>query len=304
VPRQASLLDALVPVVALIGFIALSVYLFGIDATEGPLQVSIMAAMVVAGLVAHKNGYGYTQLGDAAIGGISTAMGAIFILLAVGALIGTWNMSGTIPTIVDYGIRVLEPAWFYAAVAIICAVTGAITGSSWTTAGTLGVAFVGTAKIIGVDPTIAAGAVISGGYFGDKMSPLSETTILTPTLVGGLTTGQHIRAMVWSVGPSFGLALLIFLVISLREDVSASTTQLDAARATLEQTFNISIVNLLPLVVLVAFSLKKFPAFLSIFLTALFSGVLATVTQHDLVIKFADDPSLNTPMALVNGIYA
>ena len=106
-PRQPSMLDAVAPVIALIALIALSVYLFGIDSTEGPLQVSIMGAMVVAGLIAHKNGYGYTQLGEAAIGGISTAMGAIFILLAVGALIGTWNMSGTIPTIVDYGIRVL-----------------------------------------------------------------------------------------------------------------------------------------------------------------------------------------------------
>jgi NhaC family Na+:H+ antiporter len=303
-PQPPSLLDALIPVIALIALIAVSVYLFGIDATNGPLQVSILAAMVVAGLVAHKNGYAYAQLGEAAVGGISTAMGAIFILLAVGALIGTWNMSGTIPTIVDYGIRVLDPAWFYVAIAVICAVTGAITGSSWTTAGTLGVAFVGTAQIIGVDPTIAAGAVISGAYFGDKMSPLSETTILTPTLVGGLTTGQHIRAMVWTTGPSFALAAAIFLVISLTEDPTSTSSDLDAARATLEQTFNISIINLLPLVVLIAFSIIKYPAFLSIFLTALFSGVLATFTQRDLVLAFAADPDLSTPLALAKGIYS
>ena len=112
-------------------------------------------------------------------------MGAIFILLAVGALIGTWNMAGTIPTIVDYGLRLLNPNWFYPLVVVICAVTGSVTGSSWTTAGTLGVAFVGIAQVMGLSPEITAGAVISGGYFGDKMSPLSETTILVPSLVGG-----------------------------------------------------------------------------------------------------------------------
>src|SRR5215204_5364132 len=174
-PRPPSMLDAVTPVVALIGFIALSVYLFGLDATNGALQVGLFTAMTIAGVIAHKNGHSYVALSNAIIGGISSAMGAIFILLAVGALIGTWNMSGTIPSIVDYGIRLLDPAWFYAAVAVICAVTGSITGSSWTTAGTLGVAFVGMAHIMGVSPEITARAVISGGYFGDKMSPLSET---------------------------------------------------------------------------------------------------------------------------------
>jgi Na+:H+ antiporter, NhaC family len=301
--RPPSLLDALIPVVALIGLIALSVYLFGLDATSGPLQVAIFTAMVVAGLIAHKNGLSYPALGTAIIGGISSAMGAIFILLAVGALIGTWNMSGTIPTIVDYGLRILDPSWFYAAVAIICAVTGAVTGSSWTTAGTLGVAFVGIGHILGVSPEITAGAVISGAYFGDKMSPLSETTILTPSLVGDETTGQHIRAMIWTTGPSIVLALLIFLVISLRENVTSTTSQVDAARATLGQEFNISAINLLPLVVLIGFSVIKFPAFLSIFLTALFSGVLAAFTQHDLVVKFANDPDLNTVTASIKAIF-
>jgi len=302
--RPPSLLDALIPVVALIALIALSVYLFGLDATSGPLQIAIFTAMVVAGLIAHKNGLNYVVLGDAIIGGVSSALGAIFILLAVGALIGTWNMAGTIPTIVDYGIRVLDPAWFYVAVAIICAVTGSVTGSSWTTAGTLGVAFVGIAHILGVSPEITAGAVISGSYFGDKMSPLSETTILTPSLVGGVTTGEHIRGMLWTTGPSFVIALVIFLGISLSENPSASSVDISAAQATLQQSFNISAINLLPLVILIGFSLIKFPAFLSIYLTALFSGILATITQHDNVIQFANDPSLSSPAALIKGIYA
>ena len=151
-PRPPSTLDAVIPVLSLIGLVALSVYLFGLDSFGGPLQVAILTAMVIAGLIAHKNGYSYPVLGDAIIGGISTALGAIFILLAVGALIGTWNMAGTIPTIVDLGLRILDPSWFYVAVAVICAATGAVTGSSWTTAGTLGVAFVGIAQVMGLSP--------------------------------------------------------------------------------------------------------------------------------------------------------
>ncbi len=184
------MLDALIPVVSLIGLIALSVYLFGLDSTNGAFQVAIFTAMSIAGLIAHKNGYSYPEIGNAVIGGISSAMGAIFILLAVGALIGTWNMAGTIPTIVDYGLRILNPSWFYLAVVVICAVTGSITGSSWTTSGTLGVAFVGIGKVMGLSPEITAGAVISGGYFGDKVSPLSETTILVPTLGRWAHDGQ------------------------------------------------------------------------------------------------------------------
>ena len=123
-------------------------------------------------------------------------MSAIFILLAVGALIGTWNMAGTIPTVVDYGIRLVSPTWFYVTTAVICALVGMVTGSSWTTAGTLGVAFIGMAKVLGLPEAVAAGSVICGAYFGDKMTPLSETTILVPQLVGrGLTTGRHIKNM-------------------------------------------------------------------------------------------------------------
>ena len=104
----------------------------------------------------------------------------MFILLAVGALIGAWNMSGTIPTVVYYGVGLLKEEWFYAATAIICGLVGLAIGSSWTTAATLGVAFVALAPLVGADPVIAAGAVISGAYFGDKMTPISETTVLVP----------------------------------------------------------------------------------------------------------------------------
>jgi Na+:H+ antiporter, NhaC family len=301
--RPPSLVDALIPVIVLITLLVLSIVIFGIDSFEGPLQVSLLMSAVVAGLIAMKNGHTSARIRDAAIGGVSSAMGAIFILLAVGALIGTWNMSGTIPTVVSYGIAVLRPAIFYFTVALICGLVGLVTGSSWTTAGTLGVAFVGMAPILGMDTAICAGAVISGAYMGDKMTPLSETTVLVPSLVGGVTVGQHIRGMMTTVIPSFGLALIGFLVIGLVEDPKSSAMEVSAARDVLAQAYNISPINLLPLAVLVYFSIRKVPAFLSIFLVALFSGVLACFTQSDAVGAFVDDPNHGVVLDRIEAVY-
>jgi len=142
----------------LIGLVALTIALFGVSATDGPLQVALLVSAAFASLIAFKNGYTVAAVADAAVGGVTSAVGAIFILLAVGALIGTWNMAGTIPTVVDIGIRLLSPTWFYLATTIICALVGMVTGSSWTTAGTLGVAFVGIATVMARSTAAAAGA--------------------------------------------------------------------------------------------------------------------------------------------------
>ena len=302
--RPPSFLDALAPVLVLIALLALTIALFGIDATLGPLQVALLTSTTFAGLIALKNGYTAAKLRDAAIGGISSAMGAIFILLAVGALIGTWNMAGTIPTVVSYGVALLNPTIFFAAVALICAVVGAVTGSSWTTAGTLGVAFVGMAPILGMSTTVAAGAVISGAYVGDKMSPLSETTILVPSLVGGVTVEQHIRGMITTVAPAFGLAFLGFLLVGILEEPSVGAVGVDEARDVLATAFNISPINLLPLLALIALTLWKVPPFLAIFSVALFAGILACFTQQDAVQAFVDEPGQGTLLDSIEAVYA
>jgi Na+:H+ antiporter, NhaC family len=303
-PRPPSLLDALLPVVVLIALIALTIALFGISATDGPLQVALLLSAAFASLIALKNGYTSAAIADAAIGGVTTAMSAIFILLAVGALIGTWNMAGTIPTVVDYGVRLLNPTIFFLTTAAICAVVGMATGSSWTTAGTLGVAFVGMSKVMGLSEATAAGAVICGAYFGDKMTPLSETTILVPKLVGrGLTTGQHIRNMFWTAAPALGISLVIFLVLGFTAEPAGGVST-DAALDVLEHEFNITVLNLLPLALLVVFTLKKVPPFLAILGSALFAGILACFTQWTVVKAFVDEPGRN-PIAIgIKGIYA
>ncbi len=302
-PRPPSLLDALLPVVVMILLIALTIVTFGVGATDGPLQVALMVSAAFASLIALKNGFTSATIADAAVGGVTTAVSAIFILLSVGALIGTWNMAGTIPTVVDYGVRLLNPSVFFLATAAICAIVGTVTGSSWTTAGTLGVAFVGMASVMGVSEATAAGAVICGAYFGDKMTPLSETTILVPRLVGGgLTTGEHIRNMFWTAGPALGISLVIFLVIGLGVDADGAVST-DAALAAVESAFHISVLNLLPLALLVVFTVKKVPPFLAIMGTALFAGVLACFTQWDAVQAFVDDPEKGTLATAIHAVY-
>ena len=303
-PRPPSLLDALVPIIVLICLLALTIAFFGIDATNGPLQVALLLSAAFAALIAFKNGYTVAAVRDATVGGVTTAMEAIFILLAVGALIGTWNMAGTIPTVVSYGIRLLSPNWFYVATAVICALVGMVTGSSWTTAGTLGVAFVGMAKVLGLPEAIAAGAVICGAYFGDKMTPLSETTILVPQLVGrGLTTAQHIRNMIWTAGPALGISLVIFMFLGLNaEPEGAVSTQ--AAQDALNQAFNISAVNLLPLLLLVVFAVRRYPPFLAILGSALLAGILAPFTQSAAVTAFVDQPELGPVATAVKANFA
>ncbi len=303
-PRPPSLLDALLPIVVLIGLLALTIGLFGVSATDGPLQVALLLSAAFASLIAFKNGYTVATVAEAAVGGVTAAMGAVFILLAVGALIGTWNMAGTIPTVVDYGIRIVSPSWFYFTAAAVCALVGMVTGSSWTTAGTLGVAFVGMSTVLGLDEAVAAGAVICGAYFGDKMTPLSETTILVPRLVGGgLTVGQHVRNMVWTAVPALAISLVLFFLLGRAADPDAEVST-DAARAALGDAFNISALCLLPMVLLVVMAALKMPPFLSILGSAVFAAVLAPFLQWDAVVAFVDDPSLGTVATAIKAGYA
>jgi len=270
----------------LVVLILSTVVLFGTDATNGPLQVALFTSAVIAGFMALHLGHRVAQVSAAVVGGVSSAMQAIFILLAVGALIGTWNMAGTIPTIVYYGISLLAPSLFYLSTALVCAIVGLSIGSSWTTAATLGVAFIALAPLLGASSAITAGAVVSGAYFGDKMTPLSETTVLVPSLVGGVSVAEHIGAMVWSSGPAFVIALAGYLLLGLVARPGEPAFDKTAAQATLASEYQISLLNLLPLALLVVVSVRRMPPFLSIFGCAGFAGVLAWFTQPQLVAAF------------------
>jgi NhaC family Na+:H+ antiporter len=303
-PRAPSMLDALIPVGTLVVLIGLTIGLFGTDATGGPLQVALFSSALVAGAVAFKNGHTAAQVRDAAIGGVSSALGAVYILLGVGALIGAWNMAGTIPTVVYYGVGLLSEDWFYPATAIVCGLVGLAIGSSWTTAATLGVAFVALAPLVGADPVIAAGAVISGAYFGDKMTPISETTVLVPSMVGNVTTQEHIGAMVRTSGPAVILALAGFTLLGLLTPPSGNTFDPSTVQRALASEFSITLLNLLPLVMLILLSLRRAPPFLSIFASALFAAILAVFTQPEAVAAFVDDTSKGPLGTALTAIYS
>ena len=300
--KSPSLFDALIPIIVLVILLASAIILYGEDGTGGPIQVALMTSMLVAALVGLKNGHRWADMGKAAVDGISTAMGAIFILLAVGALVGTWSMSGTVITIVHYGVQLLSPNWYYLATAVICAVLAFSIGSAWTVAGTLEVGRIGIAEALGVSPEITAGAVISGAYFGDKMSPLSETTNLAPA-VAGTDLFTHIKGMLWTTLPSIVIALVIFGVIGLRGEYSAPL-DLTAALKAIESVFNVGLLALIPLLVVLILSLLRVPAFATIIAGALVGGLMAVILQPDVVLAFVNDPSLSTPVAMLKGVWS
>jgi len=222
--REPSLPDALIPLATLAILIAGALTMFGLDALDGPIQVALLLCCAVAAIIAMKNGHKFSAIQEAGRGALASVTSAIFILFAVGTLIGVWNLSGTIPTLVYYGIQVLSPGWYYAATAIICGVVAMSIGSSWTTAATIGVGLVGIASLIGVSPAITAGAVISGAYLGDKTSPLSETTILTSQIVE-VDVYQHIKRQVWTSAPAYLIALIVFFVLGLTGPDTVTTAE-------------------------------------------------------------------------------
>ncbi|NQZ09621.1 MAG: Na+/H+ antiporter NhaC [Algicola sp.] len=286
--RTPSILDALIPIFCLITLLALAVYYFGDDSSSGPNQIALMLCAGIATLVGLKNGFNKEEIEQSIVKGIGLTTGAILILLAVGSLIGTWLLAGTVPTMIYYGLQILSPNYFYLSCTLICALIALCIGSSWTVAATIGVALMAIANGLGASPAITAGAIISGAYFGDKLSPLSDTTNLAPA-VAGTELFTHIRFMLYSTIPSFILALLAFWVLGTGDKISLSDQQLNQLLESLEQQFFIAPYLLLPLVVTLGLAVKKVPAFPAIGLGALTGALWAILFQQDLILSFADE---------------
>lgn len=279
IKKPATMLDALIPVIALVVMLATSVSFYADNSSYGANQVALILAAAVAVVIGFKNGYSWAEIEKGIVKGVSASLGAVLILLMVGALIGAWILSGTVPTMIYYGLQILSPSIFYAAACIICAIVSVSIGSSWTTAGTVGVALIGIAAGLNMSLPITAGAIISGAYFGDKMSPLSDTTNLAPA-VTGTDLFTHIRYMLWTTGPSILIALTLFTLIGLFDEKSpANALELQQAVDILHAQFAISAWTLLPLFLVLFMAYKKYPAFLTLLCGALAGGILATIMQ-------------------------
>lgn len=284
--KVPSFLDALIPVISLIIMLSAGVYFFGDNSAGGPNQISLLLASGIAMLIGLKNGYKWIDIEKAMVKGVSISLGAIFILLAVGSLIGTWLLSGTVPTMIYYGLQLLNPAWFYAASCLICAIVALSIGSSWTTAATIGVALIGISNGLELSTSITAGAIISGAYFGDKISPLSETTNLAPAIAGS-ELFSHIRYMMWTTIPAIVITLIIFLILGFNENVVSTSSSINILTEKLAANFNINLFNLAPLVLLLTLAIKKMPAFPAVSIGALFGGIWAIFFQQELIAKLS-----------------
>lgn len=300
--RLPGMLQSLTPIVVLIALLSLSIWLFGADSSQGANQVALTLAATVAALIAIYNGERWSNVLDAIVRGISTAMGAILILFAIGALIGTWSLSGTVPAMIYFGVQLLSPSIFYPTACLICAIVSISVGSSWTTAGTIGIGLMGVAQGLGLSPEVTAGAVISGAYFGDKMSPLSDTTNLAPA-VAGTELFTHIRHMSYTTGPSFLIALAGFTLVGYFGQGPSGELALGELPDVLAANFNLSVWTLVPLVVVLGLALARFHALPVILFGALLGAVFAVVLQPGVVADYGDAAEIGFGLAVLKGAW-
>jgi Na+:H+ antiporter, NhaC family len=293
--------EALVAVASLIGLVALSFFLFGDAGANGPNQVALTVATMIVAFIGWRRGHTTESLREAAIASVSSGIGAIFILLAVGALIGTWAMSGTLVTMVHYGLQLLHPNYFYVTAVLICAVVSASIGSSWTVVGTVGIGLMGISQNMGLDPGMSAAAIISGAYMGDTTSPLSDSANLAAASAG-TDLYRHIRETAVTSGLALLISLGVFWMLGAPGDFDASDKI-----AMIERAFNVSPWLLIPLFVVVILALLRFPPFTAIFLGALAGGILAVIVAPDRVIAFATrtgaDYGIPDWLALLKGVW-
>ena len=279
-------LIAIIPVVVLIGFLSVIIMLFGSDSLTGGSQIALLLGMAVCVCLSMSI---YRVPWDAfenqikkTLGGVSVTL---LILLCVGMLSGSWMISGIVPTLIYYGVQIMSPQFFLMSSCIICAFISLLSGSSWTTIATIGVALVGIGHALGVSEAWTAGAIISGAYFGDKMSPLSDTTILASS-AAGVELFTHIRYMMFTTGPTFFITICIFLMAGLDGDVEA-VPHVEEYTEGLAGTFNISLWTLVVPVLTAVMIAKRVPSLIVLFVSSLMAGVLALILQPHVLCQIA-----------------
>ena len=241
-----------------------------VDTDAGEAHVSLILAGAFAAIIAMLNGWKWNYMEQGILAAINRTMQAILILAVVGLMLGSWMAGGVVPSMMFYGIKVIAPSIFLFTACLLCSIVSLATGSSWSTAGSMGVALIGVGTALGFPAYMTAGAVVSGAYFGDKMSPLSDTTNLAPA-VAGATLFDHIKHMIWTTGPSLVIALVVYLVLGFTNSSggAADLSTIDEILAFITDNYNVSLLCLIaPLFVIVAVALKL-PA-----LPALIGGVV------------------------------
>ena len=290
---------SLIPFVALIALIATCVSVFGTDALDGATQVSLLIASAICVAVGYlMRRVQWEALERQMTDTIASCMPSIIILLLIGAIGGTWMVSGIVPTMIYYGVQVLRPEWFLVSSSLFCALVSLMVGSSWTTVATIGVALMGIGRAHGFDDGWVAGSIITGAYFGDKLSPLSDTTVLASS-VSGTPLFTHIRYMMKTTIPTFTVSLLVFTVAGLLMDVSGKAEMSFLHQLT--GSFMISPWLLLVPVLTGVMIVRRWPAMVVLFLAALMAAVVAVVWQPALIAQIAEDSWYEAIMKVIYG---
>ncbi|MFT6500844.1 MAG: NhaC family Na+:H+ antiporter [Crocinitomicaceae bacterium] len=280
--RKPSFLIALVPILVLIGLLIINVRIYNDDATYGPNQIALLIAAAVATVIGFRLNYSWNELQGGIVKSIKSALPALLILLLIGALAGTWMISGVIPSMIYYGLKILNPTFFLVAACAISAIVAVATGSSWSTIATVGLALLGIGSVLGIHEGVVAGAIISGAYFGDKMSPLSDTTNLAPAMAG-TDLFTHIRYMALTTIPSIAITLVIFLIWGFTIESKPSEEGVQGILDLLESKFYISPVLFIVPAVVIFLIIKKVDAVPSLFIGAIMGAVVAVIFQPDLI---------------------
>jgi NhaC family Na+:H+ antiporter len=280
--KRPSLGISLIPIIVLIALLALNVFLYGDDSLGGSNQMTLLISGTVAALLSLTFGVKWKTLYKGIVKSIGSALGALMILLLIGSLAGTWIMSGIVPAMIYYGLDILTPSIFLFATCVICIVVSLATGSSWTTVATVGIALLGIGSALGIDESIIAGAIISGAYFGDKMSPLSDTTNLAPAMAG-TDLFTHIKYMAWTTIPSIILTLIIFLIIGFTSSSDGNAANIEPLQKAITDSFYISPILFLVPIIVILMIVKKVPAIPALLAGAILGGVFAIAFQPDII---------------------
>lgn len=293
--KELSLGIALLPIVILVLLLSYNVLVYGDDALGGSNQFILLLGAAVAGIVGFYYKIGYQKMIDKVAENLQSVTGALLILLFVGALAGTWLISGIIPAMIYYGLQILHPSIFLPACIIICAIISLATGSSWTTSATVGIALIGIGKVLGIPVGMVAGAVISGAYFGDKLSPLSDTTNLAPAMAGG-ELFSHIKYMTLTTIPSIIITLVVFFILSLTQSTSGAADT-ETLMLAIEEKFTITPwVFIVPGTVILLI-IKKSPPLIALLIGTLLGGLFAVVFQSKILLEITESSILSFEVA-------
>ncbi len=286
--KVPSFTQAIFPIILLVIVLALNIKVFRDDAVSGPNQLALLFASAVSGIIAIKLGRTWKDIRAQIVKNIGDAMPSILILLMIGALAGTWMISGVVPALVYYGLKMLNTETFLFVAVIVSAIVSLSTGSSWSTIATIGVALFGIGVALGFDKGMIAGAIISGAYFGDKMSPLSDTTNLAPAMAG-TDLFTHVKYMIYTTAPTLLITLVIFLILGFTGSHNNSQINTSQMLEALKQNFNITPWLLIVPVLLTVVIIKKTPPLPSLFFGILLGALFAVIFQQDLLVKMNTD---------------